>query len=234
MKVAVLNVATGGYVELAENLHKSLNENFMTDHDVDIFLFTDSDKDFGENVKKYQIERKGFPGDTLYRYHYFLLAEDALKDYDFLFYLDVDLNVEKPIGEEIVADIVACEHPGFYRRSNGTFERRTISTAYVPPQMYHPYYCGGVQGGRPEFYLEAARMMKARIDTDDKNSVMAVWHDESHWNRQLKEFPPTLVLDPRYCYPTDAHFPWIEQFSDDRIITTVAKDEEEIRKVDDK
>ena len=72
MKVAVLNVATGGYVELAENLHKSLNENFMTDHEVDIFLFTDSDKEFGENVRKYQIERKGFPGDTLYRYHYFL------------------------------------------------------------------------------------------------------------------------------------------------------------------
>ena len=40
-----------------------------------------------------------------------------------------------------------------------------------------------------------------RIDVDDKNGVMAVWHDESHWNRQLKQFPPTLVLDPRYCYP---------------------------------
>ena len=49
MKVAVLNVATGGYVELAENLHKSLNENFMTDHEVDIFLFTDSDKDLSHH-----------------------------------------------------------------------------------------------------------------------------------------------------------------------------------------
>ena len=61
MKVAVLNVATGGYVELAENLHKSLNENFMTDHEVDIFLFTDSNKDFGENVKEISNRKKGIP-----------------------------------------------------------------------------------------------------------------------------------------------------------------------------
>ena len=90
MKIAVLNVATGGYIDLSKRLFQSIKSNFLVDHQVDIFLFTDSGEQFADNVKKYNIKRRGFPGDTLLRYHYFLLAEKELLQYDFLFYLDAD------------------------------------------------------------------------------------------------------------------------------------------------
>lgn len=231
MKIAVLNVATGGYIDLSKRLFESIESNFLVDHQVDIFLFTDSDEQFADNIKKYNIKRRGFPGDTLLRYHYFLLAEKELLQYDFLFYLDADLYIEKPIGEEIISDIVAVHHPGFFGKTNGTFERRQISTAFVDSSINSPYFCGGVQGGRTEHYLAACRQIKNNINVDMSKGVMAVWHDESHWNHFLSINKPTLALDPRYCYPTDAHFPWIENFNDDRKIITVEKDEKEIRKI---
>lgn len=231
MKIAVLNVATGRYIDLSKRLFDSIKNNFLIDHEVDIFLFTDSCEEFGDNIKKYNIKRKGFPGDTLFRYHYFLLAEKELLKYDFLFYLDADLYIEKPIGEEIISDIVAVHHPGFFKKNNGTFERRQASTAFVEPNINSPYFCGGVQGGRTECYLSACKQIKENINIDISKGVMAVWHDESHWNRFLLDNKPTLELDPRYCYPTDAYFPWIENLNDDRIIVTVEKNEKEIRKV---
>lgn len=229
MKIAVLNVATGKYINLVDQLHYSIRKNLMNEHDVDIFLFTDSQKDFPSDVKTYQIERRGWPGDTLYRYHYFLKAEEELKKYDFLLYLDVDLCIQSPIGDEIISNLVATEHPGFYGKENGTFERRRQSQAFVPMATSHPYYCGGVQGGKSEIYLKACAEIKQKIDIDDENGILAIWYDESHWNSYLKNFPPTLSLDPRYCYPTDAYFPWIQSFEKSAKIITVAKNEEEIR-----
>jgi histo-blood group ABO system transferase len=231
MNVAVLNVATGGYIDFSKKLFDSINEKFLTEHNVDIFLFTDSNEKFANNVNVYKIKRKGFPGDTLFRYHYFLLAEKELVNYDFLFYLDADLLIEKPIGDEIISDLVAVQHPGFYGKNNGTFERRKQSSAFVDLSIKQPYYCGGVQGGRSKDYLEACKQIKNNINRDISNGIMAVWHDESHWNCYLAKNKPTLVLDPRYCYPTDAHFPWIENLSTNRKIITVEKDEDEIRKL---
>ncbi len=229
MKAAVLTIGTGKYIDLAERLHESVRKNFMKNHEVDIFLFTDSEKKFPNDVKVYHTPRLGFPGDTLYRYHYFLRAEDELKKYDFLFYLDADVYVEAPVGDEILSDLVAVEHPGFYGKNNGTFERRTSSTACVDDSITRPYFCGGVQGGRTENYLSACKVIANNIDIDDSNKIMAIWHDESHWNLYLSKNPPTLSLDPRYLYPTDAFFPWVVHFKKDRKIITVEKDEKEVR-----
>jgi histo-blood group ABO system transferase len=229
VKIAVLTIGTGKYVHLAKELHKSIRKNFMTNHKVDIILFTDSEEKFASDVKLFHTPRLGFPGDTLYRYHYFLKAEQHLKEYDFLFYLDADLLVEFPVGDEIIGDIVAVEHPGFYGKNDGTFERRVESTAFVEERITFPYFCGGVQGGRTKHYLEACHSIVKNINIDDSNGIVAIWHDESHWNCYLANNEPTLILDPRYCYPTDIYFPWLQNLAKDRKIITVEKDEEEIR-----
>ena len=230
MRVAVLNVATGKYIDYFEQLKDSVEENFFNEDEVDIFLFTDSDREYGDNVKKIKIERGGWPNDTLYRYHYFLMAKEELMKYDLLLYLDVDLKVVSKVGREMVGDLVAVQHPGFYGKTNGTYERRRTSTAYVPATINAPYYCGGLQGGRPEHYLKACEIMSKNIDIDEKNSIMAIWHDESHWNKYLSENKPETSLDPSYCYPTDCYFEWVQEFSSKRKIETVEKDEEGLKK----
>jgi len=34
-----------------------------------------------------------------------------------------------------------------------------------------------------------------------KNGYTAIWNDESHWNFELSENPPEIMLTPSYIYP---------------------------------
>ena len=55
------------------------------------------------------------------------MAKEELMKYDLLLYLDVDLKVVSKVGREMVGDLVAVQHPGFYGKTNGTYERRARS-----------------------------------------------------------------------------------------------------------
>ena len=231
MKIAAINIATGPYINLFERSKECISENFFPTHDVDLFLFTDSDKEFTDdrlNIKKYYIKRKGFPGDTLFRYHYFLKAENELLQYDYIYYIDVDMNVIGTVDDEALGDLVATYHPGFYKRSGATFESRKESTAYVPRSPNATYFCGGFQGGTPERYLSASREISNNINIDGKNKIVAIWHDESHWNAYLKKNPPTLILDPSYCYPEE-RYPWLKEFEETKKIMPMIKAEATLR-----
>jgi|TARA_R100000479_G_scaffold123231_1_gene63656 histo-blood group ABO system transferase len=240
MKIAVLNIATGNYISLFQKSKDCISKNFLTNHDVDIFLFTDSDLKFTDErvgIKKYHIERKGFPGDTLYRYDYFLLAEEELKNYDYIYYLDVDCNVVAPVGEEVFGDLVATFHPGFYKPhlhmneihlNTGEFENRPESTAYVSREDNMGYFCGGFQGGIPEKYIKAWRTISYNIEVDADNGIVARWHDESHWNAYLRQENPTLKLTPEYCY-AEENYPWLNSFKDTKKIMAMLKDDKKLR-----
>ena len=45
-----------------------------------------------------------------------------------------------------------------------------------------------------------SRIIKDRIDKDLQNNIIADWHDESHLNRYLIDFPPSAILGTEYCY----------------------------------
>jgi histo-blood group ABO system transferase len=45
------------------------------------------------------------------------------------------------------------------------------------------------------------KVMRQNIDEDFSHNYIAMWHDESHWNKYLIDNPPEKVLDPGYCYP---------------------------------
>jgi len=231
MKIAVLNVATRKYINLFQDSKNHIKNNFLPSHDVDVFLFTDSDEEFTDdkvNIYKYYVKGKGFPADTLFRYHYFLLAEEKLKEYDFIYYIDVDMRVVSKVNDNIFGDLVATIHPGFYNRPGATYETRKTSTAYVEDTKRMPYFCGGFQGGKPDTYLKAAKQIKNNINIDGKNGIMAIWHDESHWNAYLNKNKPSLILNPDYCYPQE-EYGWLSQFKDNKKIIALIKNEKELR-----
>lgn len=49
-----------------------------------------------------------------------------------------------------------------------------------------------------------AEVLADRVTKDLDNGVIALWHDESQMNRYLIDNPPTLSLEPSYCYPEPA------------------------------
>jgi histo-blood group ABO system transferase len=198
MKIAVLIIATSNYIKYTYPLVKSIRKYFLTNHQVDIFIFTDSDK-VPEGTTRIFQEHRPFPYPTLMRYHIYLNNKIFYKDYDYVYHCDADMLFVDTVEEEIFGDVVAVCHPGFYLRrfNNYEFEKNPISTAYVI--IGEHYYCGGMQGGRN--YLKICELLKLMIDIDLSKNFIATWHDESYFNKLMSLYPPDVVLDPSYCYP---------------------------------
>lgn len=198
----------------------------------DVFLFTDATRELTVSVhKRIQIKPKGWPRETLMRYHTILMEKDELSTYDHIFYCDADMVfVDKVRPEAFTDGIVAVKHPGFsdapkkkMRRTapagqklepgpefieaavTGTPEHRSWSTAFIGKEGGNKYYvCGGFQGGGAQAFLEMCEILKRNVDIDESNGVVAWWHDESHFNWYVhNHLDQVTILSPSYCYPTE-------------------------------
>jgi histo-blood group ABO system transferase len=213
MRIGLIIIATNRYIEFVPRLLASVERNFLKNHSVEIFLFTN--QTFDGNVTIIETEHRAWPWMTLGRYHLI----QSLKNYpkkDYYYYIDADMVVIDTVGDEILGNRVAAIH-GKFKKKPGNFDRNPQSLAYVPPEITSPYFCGGFQGGSK--YLEDSEVLAKRIDTDFNNKIIALWHDESHWNRYCLDYPPDVILSHQYC----------SQKEKDAKILIVKKNAEEIR-----
>jgi histo-blood group ABO system transferase len=197
MNTALLVIATGEhYWKYTAPLLASAKQ-YFPDHEA--CLFTDSPKEFG--VYKVRTPDLGFPTATLKRYHLFLTQEASLAKFDYVFYVDVDAVFAGKIGSEIFGpNLTAVVHMGFNQHTDDWFlESRPESSAYLPASK--SYYCGGFNGGTSKAFLNMSRAIRAAVDQDAENGLIARWHDESHLNRYLSDNPPSTVLGIDYGFP---------------------------------
>lgn len=238
--VGILLIATGKYDQFVQPLILALDKYFLPDRPLTVFLFTDAISP--ENtiefistqrvqIKPYRIPSYKFPQATLYRYKIFTsIGKDAYKVCSHLFYMDVDMGIVAPVGEEILAPITAVRHPGFYN-DGGSWGNDAQSLAYTAPEKRKHYYAGGFQGGSLDHYWAIMTLLAHRISQDEANGVMAEWHDESHWNWYLAENPVFNELSPEYCMVEQHELrqKWgIDHFNPK--IVALAKDHAELRK----
>lgn len=181
-------------------------------------FYADFDKSL-EGVSLFETGAIEWPMPTLMRYHLFLKEEDALKDLDYLFYMDADMKVVEKVSDEILGDgLTAAPHPGYELQPKyiPPYEPNPQSTAYIPrlgrlieeggKKRFMPFYAaGGFQGGKTKPFFKAMKVMRKNIDTDFNHGYTAIWNDESHWNKYLWEFQKRkgtiTFLDQSYVYP---------------------------------
>jgi histo-blood group ABO system transferase len=211
MKIALLNVATGKYISFIPPLWESAKKFFMPGHEVHHFLFTDSTTYVPEeNETIVPQQHIGWPGSTLFRYNFFEGVLDQLEAFDYIFYCDADMRFVDTVGEEILSDLVATLHPGYYNKPVGTYpyETNPLSKAFVKPENRKTYFYGAFNGGSGAGFCKLIRELAAFTAEDYKKGLIAVWHDESHINRYFSENAPTKVLDPSYSYPESWGLPF--------------------------
>lgn len=168
-----------------------------------------------EGVTIFPTESVDWPMPTLMRYHLFLQQEEKLKEYDYIFYCDVDMFFKNVIGDEILGTgLTAAPHPGYYLKKElyPPYEPNEFSQAYIPrpgrvtneegkPRFRPEYYAGGFQGGKALQFISAMKEMKTMIDKDLAMKYIPIWNDESIWNAYLFKNPPSIMLTPSYIYP---------------------------------
>lgn len=167
------------------------------------------------NIKIIPTEAVTWPYPTLLRYNLFLGQEELLKEYDYIFYCDIDMRFVDIVGDEILGEgITAAPHPGYYIRKElyPPYEPNEESASYIKrpgkvvnengkPRFMPHYYAGGFQGGKSDKFIEAMKACKLIIEKDLNKNYIPVWNDESAWNKYLSENPPEIFLDPSYIYP---------------------------------
>jgi histo-blood group ABO system transferase len=201
-KVNLLLIATAKYTQYLQPLIESADKYFLTPHEVTYCVFTDNPNlaiTSNRQIRYFTVEHRGWPWATLMRFDYFLSHRDKLPLAEYTYYVDVDVLFKSPIGDEIFGDLVAVEHCGFIGE-RGTYETRPKSLAYVRPNEGRKYYGGGFMGGNKAFW-DAIGILRDNINKDNHKGVVAVHHDESHWNKYLIGHPPTVELSPSYHYP---------------------------------
>lgn len=209
--IAILTIATGKYISLFEELQKSVFEKFLPNHKKTIFLFTDCDElKFVNDIKIKKISHLPWPLNTLLRFYYFSLIENELKNYDIIYYLDSDIIVHNNIDEEVIPidnEIIATKHY-WYENKIGIYEKQNkISTAYID-ESYSTLgnYCQACFfGAKTNEFIKMNSVLNKNITEDLKNNIIAVWHDESHFNKYILNIP-CKRLHIGYCHPSHIDF----------------------------
>jgi histo-blood group ABO system transferase len=205
--VGLLIMATGKYVIFVEPLIQSAEKHFCENHHVTYFVFTDGVIPQADNIVQVFQKRIGWPYDTLKRYHVYFSHRNLFEDQDYLFACDADMLFVDDVGDEILGERVATQHPGFVGM-RGSYETNPESTACIKAFEGEQYFAGGFYGGTTEEMLKIFATNINNIDDDLERGLIAVWHDESHWNRYCIDNKPTVILSPSYCYPESWDMPY--------------------------
>lgn len=218
MKIGILYICTGKYSIFWKDFYLSMEKNFIKNSEKHYFVFTDNSKiDFEEDnprIHRIYQEDLGWPNNTLMRFHIFLKQEKELENMDYLFFFNANLLIEKEIiGSEflpISENLLATIHPGFYnkKRTLFTYENNKKSTAFINKNQGEYYFAGGLNGGKTKAFIEAMKSIRDNVDTDNKNNIIAKWHDESHWNKYLLNRIDIKILQPSYLYPEGWSLPF--------------------------
>lgn len=211
MRIAILYICTGKYNVFWDGFYKSSEEYFLKDEaEKEYFVFTDNmDLCKDSHVHLHYRECQGFPFDSLFRFDLFLSIENEIKNFDYIYFFNANMQFVKPVGKEFLptesdGNLAAVLHPLILKRPFYfySYERNKKSLAYIPLVKHYKYkyYMGSLNGGRAKEYLELVRTCAKNTRTDYDNGIIAMVHDESHLNRYLFDHK-CMALSPSYAYP---------------------------------
>lgn len=208
MKVAVLYIGIGKYIDFWKGFYVSCEEHFLKNVRKDYFVFSDAEHIFAEDeVHKIFQEDLGWPGNSLMRYTFFMKILSELGKYDYIYFFNGNVLFLQDITEEEFCpqddSLLVIEHHYFVDKPNEAFpyDRNEKSTAYIPFGEGEHYVCGGINGGKAETFINFVKTLYYQIEEDNKNGIVALWHDESHVNRYILDHKKIKLLPPSYCYP---------------------------------
>jgi hypothetical protein len=212
MKIAVLSIATNNYKDFLKPLVSSINKHFIPSVQKDFYFFTDRSLDwFDSSVKWFKIDHQPWPYITLKRFEFISKCLDQLKEYDYVFYFDSDMEFIDTLTSFDIGTkkYFAVCHPSVV--NNLYFwpvETNSASTAYIPERHRCVYVQGCIWGSRGSNIEYMVNTMKNNIDKDLENNIIASWHDESHLNKFMVDHRNDFsILSPSMAYPENWKMP---------------------------
>lgn len=208
MKVAILTIATGKYIDFLETWVGTVREKFLPGASKKMFIFTDAPLRSEPDLAFIPTAQLPWPLTSLFKFRYFKSIEKDLQAYDYIVHIDMDMYVANTIEEHELFDIATpyfgTLHPYWTGNTAAFYEKNPLSQAYISPRLPVPkvYWQGCFWGGRGSEVLALLTTCSTWIEMDLNRHIIARWYDESHLNKFFRA-QPTLVrtLSPAYAYP---------------------------------
>lgn len=199
MNVAFVTIATEKYKAFVPRLLDSINKFAFKGNITRTFVFSDGDIPDHDHI---HIDALPWPLTTLLKFRNFnSLPWDKLA-YDYVYFIDSDMEVCDVLDEEIlppIGQLSAVEHP-WQRMNSAYYETNPMSTACVTDNKGSHYFQACFFGGHVSDVSKMSIELARNIEIDLRNNIIAKYHDESHLNRYLVDHPPKQ-LNAGYAYP---------------------------------
>ena len=119
----------------------------------------------------------------------FCRIKDRLSANDYLFFFNANAQIVTPVTAQDILPVdedfsALCIETDPEKMSH---ERRPESAACVPLGSTKYYYSGALNGGKVQPYLTLLESCNTIVDTDLRNGIMPIWHDESVINKFLSD-----------------------------------------------
>ena len=211
-KIGIIYICTGDYVVFWDDFYRTFEKYFLPNTEVHYFIFTNRIDKFSNNLNKrvhlVHLEALPWPLPTLMKFNTILHYKNLFDDFDYLYQSNANIICSDYVYEEdflpnTKEKLIFVQHPGFRNKKSryAPFERRKISTAYVPYNSKNFYVFGAMNGGIKDEYLKMVETLNFNINEDLKKNIIAKWHDESHINCYYSKHQNSKLLSPSYCYP---------------------------------
>lgn len=209
-KVGVLYICTGEYSKFWNDFFKSAERYFLNDCEIHYFIFTDDKHLLSLDLKRVSViysPNQVWPYPTLLRYKIFEINKKCFDRVEYLVFCNANLLFKKRIFLEELLDgakMFAVMHPGYVDKpiERYPYEKNVKSSAYFDRGKNSKYLCGGFNGGEKDCFLEMIEELDGNIDKDLNNNIIAVWHDESHFNYYVEKRVSLFnIIGLEFCYP---------------------------------
>ena len=101
MKLAVVFIGTNRYLDFLPTWYEGCEKFLATSTEKSYFVFTDGElQGIPENIVFYEQEHLEWPYITLERWGTILKAEEKLKEFDYVLFLDADMRVVVEVSEK--------------------------------------------------------------------------------------------------------------------------------------
>lgn len=214
MKVAVIFIGTGTYLNFLPKWYESCEEYLLPNVEKKYLIFTDGEiPEKPNNAIVYNQEHLEWPFITLYRFKTIQKSFDDVSDCDWILFLDADMRVVDVVDESDLIDdskkYIGVHHPCHFMQMPphtqfpGAFETNPLSKASVEEDDdLSVYFQGCLWGGKIPYVLDMIKELDHRTDEDYNNNIIAVWHDESHLNKfYVQNRDDVHVVSPSCAYP---------------------------------
>ena len=213
MKLAVIFIGTGDYINFLPTWYESCEKYLVPQTEKQYFVFTDGELEgIPNNIILYHQEHLPWPHITLHRWDTVLKAKDSLIEFDYLLFLDADMRVVDDVLEEDLftdKEYIGVHHPCHFlgmephTRYPGAFETNSKSCAAITSEDdISTYWQGCLWGGKVPYVIEMIEELDKRTKDDASRNVIAVWHDESQLNKFFVENKSEVhTLEPQFAYP---------------------------------